>query len=109
MNTEDRIPVPHNITESELEGVRYAIYDQLHEHVLPYLSENNIIIYDRQNPIYKEYLQIKVDVDKLIKILYDNSLPEFKKYMDIQFKIDILYNRTKELVSLVNEKVNNEL
>lgn len=96
----------NNISESELEGVKQFIKTQLDEMVLPYIYEKKLMLLDNNNKIYKEYLGINADTNKLLKIFNDISLNSEQKKNQINELIINLYSRTKDLIINVSNDEN---
>lgn len=96
----------NNISESELEGVKQFIKTQLDEMVLPYIYEKKLMILDKNNKIYQEYLCINADTAKLFKIFNDISLTAEQKKNQINELLINLYSRTKDLIINVSNSEN---
>lgn len=94
----------NSMSEAELEGVREFIKVQLDEMVLPYIYENKLMLLDKNNKIYQDYLKLNVDVDKLLEIYNEESLSEEQKRSKINDLLVNLYTETKELVVSVSKK-----
>ena len=88
----------NNISESELEGVKQFIKTQLDEMVLPYIYENKLMLVDRENKVYQEYLGINVDIERMFKISADESMSQEEKKEQINNLLMELYTRTKKLI-----------
>ena len=96
----------NNISESELEGVKQFIKTQLDEMVLPYIYEKKLMLLDKNNKVYQEYLGINADTDKLLKIFNDVSLTSEQKKNQINKSLINLYSRTKDLIINVSNDQN---
>ena len=98
-----------SINETSLEGIRDFFKTQLDEIVLPYIYKNKLMLIDKDNPIYKEYIGINVDLDSLI-LINNSELSSQEKKEKINNLLNELYNRMKKLVIEVskNEKKSND-
>ena len=84
---------------SKLNNMINFIKKQLDENILPYIYEKNLMVND-ENDIYKEYIDINVDLKKLQESYKDKIL--------IQNEITRkLYNRMMRLVDTVSSKTKN--
>jgi len=91
-----------NISVNELEGVKQFIKTQLDEMVLPYIYENKLMLVDRENKVYQEYLGINVDIEKMFKIYANESISQEEKKEQINNLLMDLYTRTKNLIISVS-------
>ena len=94
----------NTISENELNGIKDFIKVQLDEQVLPYIYEKKLILLDRANPIYQEYLDINSNIDILFKIYNEVSLNNEQKKEKINGVLKDLYSRTKNLIIEVYSK-----
>lgn len=96
----------NEFSENEIEGSKNFLKVQLDEMVLPYIYENKLMLFDRNNDVYQEYIKISADSEKLSKIYADETLNPQEKNNQLNELLKELYTRTKKLIISVSTSDN---
>ena len=84
-------------TERSFEGVdtfsfKMMFIENLNEQVYPYIREKKMMLYDRDNPIYQEYLDLFSEAEEIQKKapsaeLYKEMSNQYKRYLELVDKV----------------------
>lgn len=92
--------------KQKIEGMSDFIVNQLNQYVFPYIFKHDIMLYDKENPIYLEWIKIGNDARKLQEF-YEKS-DNKEREIEITRKFKEIYERMMNLIGKVEELKKNE-